>query len=176
MRNEQGEALQASPATFEHAVRGPQRGQSGTPGRRRGAPRKRGPRRLPACAAGRECLRHDRYRPRPRSPDQRGRRVRLGRASEEAAARRPRDQRTSRRERPSRPASPASPRRGTSRGRRAKTAGRSGRWGGPGASCNTQEAGRRPPQGQAAKTRHLHEGRASPGRSQTGGSFTAATL
>ena len=44
---------------------GPQRGHCGAPGRRRGAPRKRGPRRLPARASGRESLRHDRYRPPP---------------------------------------------------------------------------------------------------------------
>ncbi len=38
---------------------------------RRGTPRKRGPRRLPGRTAGRESLRHDRYRPRRRGDDRR---------------------------------------------------------------------------------------------------------
>ena len=49
---------------------GPQRGHCGAPGRRRGTPRKRGPRRLPTRATGRESLRHDRYRPPPAGKSQ----------------------------------------------------------------------------------------------------------
>ncbi len=47
-------------------------------------------------------------------------------------------------------------------------------WGGPGTSCNTQEAGRRPPQGQAARPGKLQRGGPSPGRSRRVGSILVA--
>ncbi len=137
----------------------------GTPGRRRGAPRKRAPRRRRA-ERGRERLEH-RKEGEARAD---ARKCTAWRARRSACDRR-RDVpatngQAERRNLAGRQAQP-SPRRGTSRGRRAKTAGGSGRWGGPGTSCNTQEAGRRPPRRQAAKTRQAAGGglrRAGAGR------------